>query len=230
MTRVTKLKGYTKGHPYASQGASGFVSRSLLSPKSQSDDSASSNSKQYAREKPSGSALNLNGKKKKNKKLAAKQEPICYYCGTTEHTGLDQCQEYKARLKDLKNLQRQNPQSAPKNIFLPFAECFICKQKGHLQGLCPENPKGLYPNGGGCRFCSSVRHFAVDCPLGSASSEGPKKFLTGKEQDVGVSTIGLMDLSQGADDDDVCYALFKASKVKASTLQSALKKHKVVKF
>ena len=29
---------------------------------------------------------------------------------------------------------------------------------------CPDNPKGLYPNGGACKFCSSVEHYARDCP------------------------------------------------------------------
>jgi zinc finger CCHC domain-containing protein 9 len=29
---------------------------------------------------------------------------------------------------------------------------------------CPDNPKGLFPNGGACKFCSSVEHYARDCP------------------------------------------------------------------
>ena len=29
---------------------------------------------------------------------------------------------------------------------------------------CPDNPKGLYPNGGGCVFCGSVEHLKRDCP------------------------------------------------------------------
>ncbi|OAD75266.1 CCHC-type zinc finger transcription factor, partial [Phycomyces blakesleeanus NRRL 1555(-)] len=46
---------------------------------------------------------------------------------------------------------------------LPFAKCFVCKAQGHLSGQCPENSKGLYPNGGGCRFCGKVDHLAKDC-------------------------------------------------------------------
>ena len=219
MTRVTKLKGSSRGHPYATPPpSSGFISRSLLRPKAPEDSTPSPT-------KSASSSI----QKKKNKKKAASREPVCYYCGTTEHTGLDQCQEYRARVKELKSLQRQQS-ATPKNIYLPFAECFICKQKGHLQGLCPENPKGLYPNGGGCRFCASVRHFAVDCPL-AGSESASKKFLTAKEQDVGISTIGLMDLSQGADDDDVCYALFRASKVGPKKPEPPKKKaHKFVRF
>merc|ERR1712058_217833 len=45
-----------------------------------------------------------------------------------------------------------------------FAVCFICKQEGHLAKACPDNPKGLYPNGGGCVFCGSVEHLKRDCP------------------------------------------------------------------
>ena len=29
---------------------------------------------------------------------------------------------------------------------------------------CPDNPKGLYPKGGGCRFCGSVEHLKSECP------------------------------------------------------------------
>ncbi|KAI8912821.1 hypothetical protein EDD86DRAFT_180716, partial [Gorgonomyces haynaldii] len=70
---------------------------------------------------------------------------LCYRCGSTEHA-VDKC---KVRA------DKKNP--------FPFAKCFLCKQQGHLVGSCPENERGLYPNGGGCRFCGSVRHFAKDC-------------------------------------------------------------------
>ena len=29
----------------------------------------------------------------------------------------------------------------------PFAKCFICQEMGHLARSCPENPRGLYPQG-----------------------------------------------------------------------------------
>ena len=29
----------------------------------------------------------------------------------------------------------------------PFAHCFICGESGHLSRSCPDNPRGLYPNG-----------------------------------------------------------------------------------
>lgn len=45
-----------------------------------------------------------------------------------------------------------------------YATCFICHQTGHLAKACPDNPRGLYPKGGGCRFCGSVEHLKNDCP------------------------------------------------------------------
>ena len=29
----------------------------------------------------------------------------------------------------------------------PYAKCFICNETGHLSKQCPDNPRGLYPNG-----------------------------------------------------------------------------------
>ena len=72
---------------------------------------------------------------------------MCYNCGSTEHNAKD-CK------KTIKNGNK-----------FTYAKCFICNEQGHLSGQCPENEKGLYPNGGSCRFCNQVTHLAKDCAL-----------------------------------------------------------------
>lgn len=77
---------------------------------------------------------------------------ICYKCGSTEHSSVD-CKVVRGS-----NFQ--------------FAECFICKEQGHIARQCPDNPRGLYPQGGACRECGDVTHLKKDCPtLMSKKSE-----------------------------------------------------------
>ncbi|KAM6109461.1 zinc finger CCHC domain-containing protein 9 [Phoenicopterus ruber ruber] len=72
---------------------------------------------------------------------------ICYRCGSTEHD-ISKC---KAKID-------------PAVGAFPYAKCFICGEMGHLSRSCPDNPKGLYAEGGGCKLCGSVEHFRKDCP------------------------------------------------------------------
>ncbi|KAK3932954.1 Zinc finger CCHC domain-containing protein 9 [Frankliniella fusca] len=69
---------------------------------------------------------------------------ICYKCGSTEHTHF-QCQVKKKKEYS-------------------FATCFICKEQGHISSQCPDNPRGLYPQGGSCKVCGEVTHLKKDCP------------------------------------------------------------------
>ncbi|XP_071436464.1 zinc finger CCHC domain-containing protein 9 [Pithys albifrons albifrons] len=71
---------------------------------------------------------------------------ICYRCGSTEHD-ISKCRA------------KVDPAAGP----FPYAKCFICGEMGHLSRSCPDNPKGLYAEGGGCRLCGSVEHFRKDC-------------------------------------------------------------------
>ncbi|NP_001084565.1 zinc finger CCHC-type containing 9 L homeolog [Xenopus laevis] len=72
---------------------------------------------------------------------------ICFRCGSTEHE-INKC---RAKVD-------------PALGEFPFAKCFICSEMGHLSRSCPDNPKGLYAQGGSCRICGSVEHFQRDCP------------------------------------------------------------------
>lgn len=97
------------------------------------------------------------------------EEICCFKCGSLSHT-LSNCTEKGDKLK--------------------FATCFKCKQKGksryllkgHLVGQCPENEMGIYPNGGSCKYCGSVRHLSYNCKPTEAE---------------GTITLGTMDLEQG---------------------------------
>ncbi|XP_043918527.1 zinc finger CCHC domain-containing protein 9 [Protopterus annectens] len=80
---------------------------------------------------------------------------ICYRCGSTEHDVI----KCKAKVD-------------PALGEFPYAKCFICGEIGHLSRSCPDNPKGLYAEGGCCRLCGSVEHFQKDCPEHQNSGGG----------------------------------------------------------
>ncbi|OLY77889.1 hypothetical protein AYI68_g8075 [Smittium mucronatum] len=133
----------------------------------------------------------------KNCKDTKQIQVICYHCGSDEHT------------------TKSCP--TPGKTF-PFATCFICNKTGHLSSKCPQNQKGVYPNGGSCKFCGSVSHLARDC-----------KPTSNKES---FSYLGKVDLTHGGDDDDVFIALKNIQKDKNEKKLQREKSStkKVVKF
>ncbi|XP_053331257.1 zinc finger CCHC domain-containing protein 9 [Spea bombifrons] len=79
---------------------------------------------------------------------------ICFRCGSTEH-----------------EVTRCRAKVDPALGEFPYAKCFICGEMGHLSRSCPDNPKGLYAEGGSCRICGSVEHFQRDCPEHQQSAQ-----------------------------------------------------------
>jgi len=76
---------------------------------------------------------------------------ICYRCGRIDHS-LKECKK-----APIQQRSREDSVSASedetKQEFLPYANCYVCHKSGHLAGSCPQNDRGIYPNGGGCKLC-----------------------------------------------------------------------------
>ncbi|XP_053610479.1 uncharacterized protein DDB_G0287625-like [Plodia interpunctella] len=99
-------------------------------------------------------------------------EGICFKCGSTEH------RQFECKVQRDKEFR--------------FATCFICKEPGHIARQCPDNPKGLYPNGGGCKLCGDVTHLRKDCPTASDKKE---------EKSIKLSTLESNDNVEGIQQD-----------------------------
>ena len=131
------------------------------------------------------------------------KKQICYRCGRSDHS-LKGC--------------RVHPSKG-----LPFAECFVCKQKGHITTNCPTNGNGIYPLGGSCMICRSIEHLAKDCPVSSEIHLG--------------TVVGNAGVNASADDDDfhdVARMELRRSKVSLkrakSSMQHKSKMQKIVNF
>eukprot|EP00382_Lankesteria_abbotti_P004259 CAMPEP_0113847980 /NCGR_PEP_ID=MMETSP0372-20130328/2194_1 /TAXON_ID=340204 /ORGANISM="Lankesteria abbotti" /LENGTH=204 /DNA_ID=CAMNT_0000817355 /DNA_START=39 /DNA_END=653 /DNA_ORIENTATION=+ /assembly_acc=CAM_ASM_000359 len=106
-------------------------------------------------EPPTADESKLTSKRKRTSsvvKTKCNSIGFCYNCGEKTHI-----------LRDC-GVPRQEDGS------LPFASCFICDGVGHIASKCPKNPSGIYPRGGGCRFCGSNQHLMKDC-----TNRGSKK-------------------------------------------------------
>ncbi|KAJ3605694.1 hypothetical protein NHX12_027738 [Muraenolepis orangiensis] len=112
---------------------------------------------------------------------------ICFRCGSTEH-----------------EVQRCRAKVDPALGEFPFAKCFICGKTGHLSRSCPDNPRGLYKEGGSCHVCGSVEHFQKDCP---------------EHQDAAKSiTLGWLSNNMSADHEDVDVPIKKAKPKQAKVV------------
>ena len=83
---------------------------------------------------------------------------ICYRCGRVGHS-LKDCKKAPQKPQNRKR-KRTNDESSddseidiPEQEVLPYAKCYVCQQNGHLAGFCPQNERGIYPNGGACKLC-----------------------------------------------------------------------------
>ncbi|KAM4634578.1 zinc finger CCHC domain-containing protein 9 isoform 1-T2 [Polymixia lowei] len=112
---------------------------------------------------------------------------ICYRCGSTEHE-IHKC---KAKVD-------------PALGDYPYAKCFICGQNGHLSRSCPDNPKGLYAQGGCCRLCGSVEHYQKNCPEHQGSNNSV--------------TVGWLSNNMSADHEDVHVPVKKATPKQAKVV------------
>lgn len=91
---------------------------------------------------------------------------ICYKCGSEEH-GLKKCSKLTAEEKKDAKSGRMDYNK----MDLPYATCFICKEKGHLSSQCEENKNGVYVKGGSCKQCGSIYHLHVNCPVKKKKAE-----------------------------------------------------------
>lgn len=133
----------------------------------------------------------------------------------------------------------------PVSVGLPFAQCFICLEKGHLASKCPSNSRGIYPNGGSCKVCGSVQHRAQDCPDDKRGAAPAASTLTEAEEELLKMNDNVVVLGTGreagADEDDFMivkrkrteverkHAEAKAQQLAAKKAQSAQQKRQMQK-
>mmetsp|Transcript_10419 Transcript_10419/g.16894 ORF Transcript_10419/g.16894 Transcript_10419/m.16894 type:complete len:228 (-) Transcript_10419:35-718(-) len=132
---------------------------------------------------------------------------ICYKCGSTEHR-IQMCPKIKSFL------QRGKKLDFGKLGDLPYANCYVCNNSGHLASHCPESKKGVYPQGGSCRVCGSVDHYAAECP---EMKKGKNKL--NDDDDASDASSKSVTIDQYLDEPAVC-----------KKVEKKVKKRKIVNF
>lgn len=125
--------------------------------------------KRYNPAEQTGDGSSRVGKAEHNTRMIQLRKKVCLKCRRRGHALTDcplntapavtTC--YKCNGSDHSSKACPLGPSAPHT----YASCFVCHTAGHLASACPQNPNGLYPNGGGCRFCGSVKHYVKDCDV-----------------------------------------------------------------
>ncbi|KAJ8712452.1 hypothetical protein PYW07_005294 [Mythimna separata] len=98
---------------------------------------------------------------------------VCFKCGSTEHRQFE-CKVQREESKEFR-----------------FATCFICREPGHIARQCPDNPKGLYPNGGACKLCGDVTHLRKDCPTMMDKKEESSVKLHTLDSSENIEDVGI---------------------------------------
>lgn len=110
-------------------------------------------------------------RRKAEKALAREKKKLCFHCRNSGHV-LSECPQLEKNDAELMeagicfkcgSTEHQHTQCHIRGDVYKHATCFICKQEGHISKQCPDNPRGLYPEGGGCRICGDVTHLKKDC-------------------------------------------------------------------
>ncbi|CAH3983223.1 zinc finger CCHC domain-containing protein 9-like [Pieris brassicae] len=143
-------------------------------------------------------------RRRAEKALARVKRDVCYNCRKGGHN-LSDCPDLKSNIPGVDSADgvcfkcgstehRQNECKVQRDKEFRFATCFICRETGHLARQCPDNPKGLYPNGGCCKLCGDVTHLRKDCPTVSEKKESTSIKLstldgTDNIEDIGQSTL-----------------------------------------
>lgn len=152
-------------------------------------------------EKPKSSARNFNNDNSRyNNNEAFSSGKTCLKCRKTGHAMKD-CPESKTLQVYCYNCGEED--HSTKQCPLPFsnyahAQCFLCDTKGHLASACPKNDRGVYPNGGCCHYCGSVKHMARNCRPTQSAQNGNEIIISAS-----------MTAGANPEDDDVHEALRK---------------------
>lgn len=129
-------------------------------------------------------------RRKAEKVLARERKKICFHCRNSGHM-LSECPKLQKSDVDLiesgicfkcGSTEHTHTECHIRGDVYKHATCFICQQEGHISKQCPDNPRGLYPEGGGCRICGDVTHLKKDC----------LKFSKRKKEEYEV-TVGTLD-------------------------------------